>query len=85
MDMRTARAIVLLAVLVVQSMCLFGASYRVGPPDPVGEKVYTSGQLGRVAAPIAILASGFCAAWLVSVVRRHTRELAPDNSESYHC
>ncbi len=81
--MRIAGAYVLLALLAAQPLIVCAASYNVGPPDPVGERVYTSVQLGRVAVPIAILAGGFCVAWLVAKARRHTRKLAPNNGESH--
>lgn len=75
----------LLALLGVQSMCLFAASYRVSPPDPVGEKVYSSGQLERVAVPVAIIAGGSSLTWVVDRVRRKTRKLALADGEAHHC
>ena len=82
--MRTARALVLLVMVAVQPICVSAASYRY-TRDPVGEKVYSSGQLERVAVPIAIIAGGFSVAWLLHQVRRATRKVAPNNGESHHC
>jgi len=82
--MTTARAIMLLALLGVQPMCLFSASYGVSPPDPVGEKVYSSGQLERVVVPVAVIAVGFSAAWVIDRIRRHTRKLTLANGEAHH-
>jgi hypothetical protein len=82
--MRTARALVLLVLVAVLPVCVFAASYRVGPPDPVGEKVYTSGQLERVAVPIAIVAGGLSLAWLLAKLHHKTRRLVPGNSGLHH-
>jgi hypothetical protein len=82
--MRTARALVLLVMVAVQPICVSAASYRY-TRDPVGEKVYSAGQLERVAVPIAIIAGGFSVAWLLHKVRRKAKKLAPDNAEPHHC
>jgi hypothetical protein len=82
--MRTARALVPLVLAAVQPLCAFAASYHF-EPDPVGEKVYTSGQLERVAVPITIIAGGFSVAWLLHEVRRGTRKLTQNNGGAHHC
>ncbi len=69
--MRTARALATLAVLAVAPLCALAASYATHY-DPVGEKVYSAGQLGRM-VPIAILIGGLTVAWAISRVRRKAR------------
>jgi hypothetical protein len=80
---RTGRALVLTAILAVQPICLLAASYHYNR-DPVGEKVYASGQLERM-APIAIIIGGFSVAWLLHKVRRKVKKLAPGNPEAHRC
>ena len=83
MGVRTSRALVLTAILAVQPVCVFAASYA-SKRDPVGEKVYASGQLERM-APIAIMIGGFSIAWLLYKVRRKARKVAPNNAEAHRC
>ena len=71
-NVRAGRALVLMALLAVQPLCVFAASYA-SKRDPVGEKVYASGTPGRM-APIAIIAGGFTVAWLLARARRNRKE-----------
>jgi hypothetical protein len=66
--MRTARRPVLAALLAIQPFWLLAASYA-SKRDPVGEKVYASGSLWRM-APVAIIAGGLVVAWLLARARR---------------
>ena len=81
MGVRTSWALVLTAILAVQPFCVFAASY-VSKRDPVGEKVYASSQLERM-APITIIIGGFSAAWLLHRIRRKAKKLDPDNAEAH--
>jgi hypothetical protein len=75
--------LVLTVVLAVQPVCVFAASYA-SKHDPVGEKVYASGQLERM-APIAIMIGGVSVAWLLHKVRSRAKKITPDNAEAYRC
>jgi hypothetical protein len=82
MIVRTDRVLVLIAILAIQPVCGFAASYA-SKRDPVGEKVYASGQLERM-APIAIVIGGFSVAWLLYKARHKAKKDAPDNPEAHH-
>ncbi len=81
--MRASRCSLLLALLAAAPFRAFAASYSTHY-DPVGEKFYTAGQLGRM-APIAIVIVGFAVAWLVYAIRRKTASLSHENGEPHHC
>jgi hypothetical protein len=80
---KTSRALVLTAIFAIQPVCVFAASYA-SKQDLVGEKVYASGQLERM-APIAIMIGGFSIAWLLYKVRRNARKVAPGDAETHRC
>ena len=75
--MRTGTALVLMAMIAAQPICVFGASYGFAP-NPVGEKVYTAQLFARVKAPLAIIAGGFSLAWVLNRVRRKAKQVPPD-------
>ena len=80
-NMRASRALVLIAMLAVQSVCVFGASYFFAP-DPIGEKVYHAHlheHLLSEILPIAIIASAFLLPWLFHVAQRKAKKLAPED------
>jgi hypothetical protein len=83
MGVRTGRVLVLTAILAIQPACVFAASYA-SHRDPVGEKVYASGQLERM-APIAIIIGGFSVTWLLYKVRHKAKHTVPDNPEAHRC
>jgi hypothetical protein len=80
-DMRTSRALLLIALLAVLPICVFGDQV-VFYPNPVGEKVYRR-QLFIELLPGAIIVCLLLLAWLVHVIRRKPRTLMPDTSGSY--
>ncbi len=80
---RVVGALLITAILAAQPICVFAASWATPKPDPVGEKVYSSGLLERM-APIAIVAGGLSLAWVVDRVRRKAKKLIPDNAGSHH-
>ena len=55
---RTGRALVLVAMLAIQSICVSGASYASWP-NPVGEAVYRP-HLLRDMLPVAVIVCGLC-------------------------
>jgi hypothetical protein len=75
--MKTGATLVLVAMIVAQPVCVFGASYGFAP-NPVGEKVYTAQLFARMKAPLAIIAGGFSLAWVLNRVRRRGEKLPPD-------
>jgi len=79
--MRTGRALVLLAMLAVPTICVFGASYASWP-NPIGEAVYRP-HLLREMLPIAVIACGLSLAWLLHRVRRKAKKLAPEQAEAH--
>jgi hypothetical protein len=79
---RSGRTLVLIALLAVQPIGVLAASY-VSKHDPVGEKVYASGTLRRL-APLAISAGGLSLAWLLDRARRKANRRAADNAGPHH-
>ena len=84
MGVKTGGALMLTAILAVQPLCVFAASYS-WHRDPVGEKAFSSGQLERVGPPIAIVMGGFSVAWLLHKVRRKAGRLAAESAEAHGC
>jgi len=80
-NVRIGRVLLLIALAAIQPACLFAASYA-SKRDPVGEKVYASGTLWRM-APVAIMVGGLGAAWLLTRIRRKARQRAVDNIGSH--
>ena len=73
-----------MAILAVGPMSVSAASWASPKPDAVGEKVYNSSLLERV-APVAILVGGLVLAGVVYTLRQKAKHLFPDNSEAHHC
>jgi hypothetical protein len=77
--MRIGAAFVLMAVLAVQPICVFGASYA-SYPNPVGEKVYHPHLLVEM-LPLAVIVSAFLVGWLLHATHRKAKRLGPDQVE----
>ena len=75
-EMRTASAVVLTAMLAVQPICVFGDNV-VFPPNPVGEKLYRT-QLSTDMLPIAIIACVLLLGWLLHEVWRKVKKSPSD-------
>ncbi len=73
----------LIAILAVQPICVLAASYR-SIQDPVGEKVYSAGAIGRM-VPLAIVAGGLSLAFLLDRIRHKSKKAAAGNAGSHHC
>ena len=82
MGVRTGRALALIAMLAVQSVCVRGASYA-SYPNPVGEKVYRPHLLLEL-LPIAVIVCALLLGWLLHATRRKAKKLALDQAESHH-
>jgi hypothetical protein len=80
--MRIGRASALIAMLVVQSISVLGASWA-SRPNPVGEAVYRP-HLLRDMLPLAVIVCALLLGWLLHVVQRKTKRLSPDNVGSHH-
>ena len=75
----------LIAMLAVQPVCVFGASYSF-PPNPIGEKVYHAhlhAHLLSEVLPVAIIICAFLLPWLFHVANRKAKKLAPHDAWSY--
>ena len=80
-NMRASRALVLIAMLAVQPVCVFGASYFF-PPNPIGEKVYHAHlyrHLFPEMLPVVIIICAFLLPWLFHVAQRKAKKLAPED------
>ena len=75
------KAWVVSLILAVQPLCAFAASYH-SAPNPVGEQVYSTHVLSRV-APILILIVGFTLAWALNKARHKARKPAQDAAKSH--
>ena len=80
---RTARTFLAMAILAVGPLGVSAAGYR-SVRDPVGEELYSSGQLGRM-APFAIVAGGFALAYLFHRIRRKATQSSTAHEVSHHC
>jgi len=79
--MRIGRALVLIAMLAIQSVWVFGASF-FAPPNPIGEKVYHADlhkHLFSEMLPIAIIACAFLLPWLFRAAKRKAKQFAPED------
>jgi hypothetical protein len=81
LSMKTGRALVLIAMLAVQAICVLGASYSSWP-NPIGEAVYRP-HLLRDMLPIAVIVCGLSVTWLLLRIRRKAKKLAPEQAESH--
>ena len=80
--MRTGRALVLLAMLAVQPICVLGASW-VSRPNPVGEAVYRPHLLHDM-LPLAVIACALLLGWLLHAFQHKANKLAPNGVGSHH-
>ena len=80
--MRTGRTLVLMALLVVQPICVLGDG-TVSPPNPIGEELYRP-HLLRDLLPIAVIACALLVGWLIHAAHRKAKRRAPDQAESHH-
>lgn len=80
--MRTGRAILLMAVLAVQPICVLGNG-TVSPPNPVGEAVYRPHLLHDM-LPLAVIVCAVLLGLLLHAIQRKIKRLSPDNIGSHH-
>ena len=79
---RTGRALALIAMLAVQSLCVRGASYA-SYPNPVGESVYRPHLLQEM-LPVAIIISALLLGWLLHATHRKAKTHPSDDVEPHH-
>jgi hypothetical protein len=79
---RTGRALALIAMLAVQSVCVRGASYA-SYPNPVGERVYRPHLLQEM-LPVAIIVCALLLGWLLHATQRKAKTHPSDDVESHH-
>ena len=80
--MRTGRALMLIAMLAVQPICVFGRNV-VFPPDPVGMKLYQAHHAPEMLA-LSIISCAFLLGWLIHAVKRMAKKLPPDYLGFYY-
>jgi protein-S-isoprenylcysteine O-methyltransferase Ste14 len=80
--MTTGRALAVITVLAVQSVCVLGASYA-SYPNPVGQKVFRPHLLQEM-LPVAIIISALLLAWLLHATQRKAKTHPSDDVESHH-
>jgi hypothetical protein len=80
--LRTGKALALIAMLAVQSMCVLGAGW-VSVPNPVGEAVYRP-HLIRGMLPLAVIVCALLLGWLLHATHRKAKMPAPNGVGSHH-
>ena len=75
-------ALLLIAMLAVQPICVFGDG-TVSPPNPVGEAVYRPHQLHDL-VPLAVIVCAPLLGWLLRAAQRKSKMLDPDDVGAHH-
>ena len=79
--MKTGRTLALVAMLAVQPICMFGASW-VSVHNPVGEAVYRP-HLLRGLLHMAVIVCALLIGWFVHLLQRKHKMIAPDDAGSH--
>lgn len=82
MNYKSSLVSLLAAVVQLNPICSFAASYR-SEPNPIGEKAYAAHSL-TLLLPLGIIVGGLLLAWLLTRIRGKASNPAADDPKSHH-